>query len=335
MPQPATSTSSQYYLLDSIRLPVLDDLLAVNHLIEKELISSIPLIQTITQHIVQSGGKRLRPLLVLLSAKACGYSEDLEHHELATIVEFIHTATLLHDDVVDASDLRRGKKSANALFGNQASILVGDFLYSRAFQLLAKRNNIPIMRVLAHTTNQIAEGELWQLMNRHDADIDETTYHQVIRRKTAELFAAAAQVGAIIGSDQAPIRQAMKTFGLHLGMAYQMIDDLLDYSADPHETGKNIGGDLAEGKVTLPLIYAKQRASVAQAKQIRRAIQEGGFNNLEEILTLIESTQAKKYTLQCAQEEAQLAQSQLHLLNPSPYRDALKTLTEFVVSRHF
>ncbi|CAN7950639.1 unnamed protein product, partial [Ixodes hexagonus] len=228
-------------------------------LILSELSSRVPLVQTITHHIVQSGGKRLRPLVVLLTARACGYNKGVEHQELAAIIEFIHTATLLHDDVIDKSDLRRGEKTAHAIWGNQASVLVGDFLYSRAFQILARRSNIPVMKVLANTTNQIAEGEVWQLMNQNDPNIDETTYYEVIRRKTAQLFSAGTEIGAIIGTEEEPLRKAMTAFGLHLGLAYQIIDDLLDYSEDASELDKNVGDDLAEGKATLPLIYAKQK----------------------------------------------------------------------------
>ncbi len=320
--------------LESLRKPVADELRATDALINQELASNVPLIQTIMAHIVHSGGKRLRPLLVLLSAKACGYEQDTEHHELAAVIEFIHTATLLHDDVVDHSNMRRGQQTANALWGNSSSVLVGDFLYSRAFQILARRDNIPVMRVLANTTNQISEGEVWQLMNQHNADINEATYYEVIRRKTAQLFSAAAEIGGLIGQDPSWVKP-MAEFGLHLGMAYQIIDDLLDYTASLEEIGKNIGDDLAEGKATLPLIFAKQHAKPKEAEQIRSAIQNGGLNNLPEILSIIESTNAKNYTYACASKAADSALTVLQQLPHSPYRNALETLTSFVVSRHY
>lgn len=264
---PMATATADSALLKALRAPIEKELQAVDALMAQELCSTIPLIQTVTERIIQCGGKRLRPLLVLLCAKACGYDHDTEHHELATVVEFIHTATLLHDDVVDSSELRRGSQTSNSLFGNPVSVLVGDFLYSRAFQILAKRNNIPVMKLLAHTTNQISEGEVWQLMNRHDPDIDERTYLEVIRRKTAELFAVSAKIGAIIGTQNTSLYPILFDFGLHLGMAYQIIDDLMDYTADVKVMGKNIGDDLAEGKVTLPLIFARLNSDPSDHKR--------------------------------------------------------------------
>ncbi|MBW5803126.1 octaprenyl diphosphate synthase [Coxiella endosymbiont of Ornithodoros amblus] len=321
--------------IESLRQPVRKDIEAVDALVVKELSSDVPLIETITQHIIQSGGKRLRPLVVLLTARACGYRQDVENQELATVIEFIHTATLLHDDVVDKSTQRRGQKTANALWGNSASVLLGDFLYSRAFQILARRSNVPVMKILATTTNQISEGEVWQLMNQNDPDIDEATYYEVIRRKTAQLFSAAAEIGAIVAAKNKTWQKSMAAFGLHLGMAYQIIDDLLDYSKDASALDKNVGDDLAEGRATLPLIYAKQQAQPAQAEHIREAIKNGGLNGLQWIMKLMDETRAREYTQQCALRQAEKAHTYLQQLPPSPYRDALNALTQFVVSRHY
>lgn len=321
--------------LIDIRQPVHADLRAVDELIKSALISNVPLIQTIVEHIINSGGKRLRPLVVLLTAQACGYQGGHEHHELAAIIEFIHTATLLHDDVIDRSLLRRGQETSNAIWGDQASVLVGDFLYSRAFQILARRSNIPVMKVLANTTNQIAEGEVWQLMNQHDPDINETVYREVIRRKTAQLFSAATEIAAIIATPDLALHQAMADFGMELGMAYQMIDDLLDYTANAEQMGKNIGDDLAEGKATLPLIYAKQKASAKEADYIRQAIQEGKLEDLTAIIKIIQSSGACDYTLNCAQQHAQNAKNLLHQLPASYARTSLENLTDFIVERNY
>lgn len=326
---------STFPTIKNLSQPVENDLQAVDALILSELSSYVPLIQTIAYYIIQSGGKRLRPLVVLLTAHACGYNKGVEHQELAAIIEFIHTATLLHDDVIDKSNLRRGEKTANAIWGNQASILVGDFLYSRAFQILARRDNIPVMKVLANTANQIAEGEVWQSMNQYDPDINETTYYEVIRRKTAQLFSAGTEIGAIIGTKEESLRKAMTAFGLHLGLAYQITDDLLDYSEDSSELDKNVGNDLAEGKATLPLIYAKQKTKPAQAKLIREAIKTGSLDDLKTIMRIINETKARKYTQQCAIREAEKAQTYLQALPLSIYRDTLKALTKFVIHRRY
>ena len=326
---------STFPTIENLSQPVENDFQAVDALILSELSSHIPLVQIITHYIIQSGGKRLRPLVVLLTAHACGYNRGVEHQELAAIVEFIHTATLLHDDVIDKSDLRRGEKTVNAVWGNQASVLVGDFLYSRAFQILARRSNIPVMKVLVNATNQIAEGEVWQLMNQNDPDIDETTYYEIIRRKTAKLFSAGTEIGAIIGTKKEPLRKAMTAFGLHLGLAYQIIDDLLDYSEDASELDKNVGDDLAEGKTTLPLIYAKQKTKPTQAKLIQKAIKKGGLDNLKTIMQIIDETKARKYTRQCAIKEAEKARTYLQALPLSIYRDALEALTKFVIYRRY
>lgn len=319
--------------MQSLPFPVKRDLEAVDALMLKELSSNIPLMQKIAHHIIQSGGKRLRPLIVLLTAHACGYDQNVEHHELAVVIEFIHTATLLHDDVIDKSNQRRGQQTANMIWGNSASVLVGDFLYSRAFQILAKRNNISIMKVLANTANEIAEGEVWQLMNQNDPNIAESTYYEVIRRKTAQLFSAAAEIGAIIGTKNEAVRKAMASFGLYIGMAYQIIDDLLDYSENPFKLDKNIGDDLAEGKVTLPLIYAKQHTTLQKAELIREAIKKGGLGNLQSIMQIISDTRAREYTQQRATQEIAKAQIQLQKLPLSHFRHSMEALATFIVNR--
>lgn len=321
--------------LGQIRQPILEDLEAVDQLIVNELSSKVGLIKTIAQHIVKSGGKRLRPLIVLLSAKALGYKRDTEHYELAAIVEFIHTATLLHDDVVDKSKLRRGQQTANDIWGNEASVLVGDFLYSRAFQILARRDNIPVMKILANTTNQLSEGEVMQLINQRNPDITESDYREIIRRKTAQLFSAAAEIGAIISTDNAAMHKTMAEFGLHLGISFQMMDDLLDYTANTEKLGKNIGNDLSEGKATLPLIYAMNHAKPEQAELIRRTIERGSLDNLDTIILAINETNSCDYTLNCAKHHTKLARALLNNLPASPYCDSLKILTEFIVSREF
>jgi len=328
--------TTQTDLLSQIRHPVRDDLKATDILICHELISRVPLIQTITQHIVSSGGKRLRPLLVLLSAGACSYEKnDNEHHELAAIIEFVHTATLLHDDVIDESKLRRGKATANAQWGNQASVLVGDFLYSRAFQILARRSNIPVMKCLADTTNAIAEGEVWQLMNQNNPDISIDDYYQVIHHKTAKLFASAAEIGAMIAEQNESTRAAMANYGLQLGMAFQILDDLLDYCSDAKTMGKNIGDDLAEGKVTLPLIYAMQTAPTQQADEIRHAITNASIENFHSILQTLKATNAIDYSRAQAQNYADQAMTMLDHLAPSAYREALSQLVTFAVARSY
>lgn len=322
--------------IDQIREPVLKDLQATDQLICTELFSNTPLIQEITRHIINSGGKRLRPLLVLLSARACGYEGDGgEQHELAAIIEFVHTATLLHDDVVDASTLRRGKDTANALWGNQASVLVGDFLYSRAFQLMTRRNNLAVMKCLANTTNAIAEGEVQQLMNQHDPDISEENYFQVIYHKTAKLFESAAEIGAMISNQPKQVQEAMAAYGNHLGMAFQIADDLLDYLATKETLGKNIGDDLAEGKVTLPLIHAMQFGSNEQKELIRGAILKGNIEELPKILLALESTQSIEYSQQKAAFHAETADQALAVLPNTPYRKSLERLAAFAIKRQF
>ncbi len=310
------------------------DMVAVDTVIRDRLASDVVLVRQVAEYIVQSGGKRLRPMLVLLAAGALDY-RGKHHHELAAVVEFIHTATLLHDDVVDESDLRRGRETANALFGNAASVLVGDFLYSRAFQMMVEVGEMRIMRVLSAATNVIAEGEVLQLMNCHDADVDEARYLQVIRYKTAKLFEAAMQLGAIIGGASPELEARMSDYGMHLGTAFQLIDDVLDYSGAEAETGKHLGDDLAEGKPTLPLIYVMQNGSPEQAACVRQAIENGGREDFANVLAAIHATGALDHARRAAKVEADLATRAIDPLPASPYKDSLLELCLFAVARSF
>lgn len=309
------------------------DMKAVDAVIRARLHSDVVLVRQVAEYIVSSGGKRMRPALVLLVAGALGY-RGTHHHELAAVVEFIHTATLLHDDVVDESALRRGRDTANAMFGNAASVLVGDFLYSRAFQMMVSVDDMRVMRVLSDATNVIAEGEVLQLMNCHDADVDEARYLQVIRYKTAKLFEAAAQLGAILGNADAQVERAMAAYGTHLGTAFQLIDDVLDYSGQEADTGKHLGDDLAEGKPTLPLIYAMQHGSQQQSACVRRAIEEGGRDDFPAVLAAIRETGALDHARRQAELEAQLARQAIECLGASNYKKALLQLTFFAVERN-
>lgn len=310
------------------------DMKAVDAVIRTRLHSDVALVQQVAEYIINAGGKRLRPSLVLLSAGALGY-RGTHHHELAAIVELIHTSTLLHDDVVDESDLRRGRETANALFGNAASVLVGDFLYSRTFQMMVDVGDMRVMRVLSDATNVIAEGEVLQLMNCHDADVDEARYLQVIRYKTAKLFEAAAQLGAIIGGASLEVEQRMSDYGMHLGTAFQLIDDVLDYSGAEVETGKHLGDDLAEGKPTLPLIYVMQRGTAEQAACVRQAIENGGRDDFPAVLAAIRETGALEHARAQAKVEADLAANAILTLPASPYKDSLLELPLFAVARSF
>ncbi|WP_287462713.1 polyprenyl synthetase family protein [Accumulibacter sp.] len=310
------------------------DMTAVDAVIRQRLHSDVALVRQVAEYIVHSGGKRLRPALVLLAAGALDY-RGTHHHQLAAVIEFIHTATLLHDDVVDASNLRRGRQTANALFGNSASVLVGDFLYSRAFQMMVAVHDMRIMQVLSDATNIIAEGEVLQLMNCHDADVDEEGYLQVIRYKTAKLFEAAAQVGAIIGGAGVDIEKAMAVYGMHLGTAFQLIDDVLDYSGAELETGKQLGDDLAEGKPTLPLIFVLQNGNPQQAASVRRAIEDGGRDSLPEVLAAVRETGALEYARRRAAAETELAARALAAVPASQYRDSLLELCLFAVARTY
>ena len=320
--------------LEAIRAPIAADLLQVDEVIRRRLDSDVLLIRTIANYIVASGGKRLRPALVLLAACAFG-AEGGAKHELAAVIEFIHTATLLHDDVVDESSLRRGRKTANAEFGNAASVLVGDFLYSRAFQMIVAAGSLRVMKVLADATNVIAEGEVLQLLNVRDADTDEQKYLRVIRYKTAKLFEAATQVGAILGNAAPEAEAALAAFGMHLGTAFQLIDDVLDYSGDLHETGKNLGDDLAEGKPTLPLIYAMRAGDEGERKLVRHAIEHGGKDDLEGVMAAIHRVGALDYARERAREEAATAITLLAHLPDSACRDSLLQLAHFSVERKF
>ncbi len=317
-----------------IQALVSEDMKAVNALIQKRLSSQVALINQLGHYIINSGGKRLRPILLLLSARAFGY-EGGHHYQLAAVVEFIHTATLLHDDVVDASEMRRGKQTANSLWGNEASVLVGDFLYSRAFQMMVEVDSMKVMEILAEATNVIAEGEVLQLLNCQNPDTTEQEYLEVIRRKTAKLFEAAAQLGAVLTGQSPREEQALAAYGRHLGTAFQLIDDVLDYNADPETSGKNIGDDLAEGKPTLPLIYALQHSNSRQRELLRQAIQHGGRERIGEVVQAIHQTSALEYSMEAARREAEKAISALAQLSVSRYNDALKTLAEFSVNRAY
>lgn len=309
-----------------------DDMQAVNRLIAASLESDVALVSQVSQYIVMSGGKRLRPLIVLLAARALGYDGE-QHIRAATIVEFIHTATLLHDDVVDSSSRRRGKDSANTVFGNQASVLVGDFLYSRSFQMMVDIDDMRVMQILADATNTIAAGEVMQLMNVHDPDTTEDDYRQVIYRKTARLFEAGAQIAAVLAARDPADEAAMIKYGQNLGTAFQLVDDALDFDASPEELGKNLGDDLAEGKATLPLIYAMRAGSEIESTLIRQAILEGGLEQLDNIQAIIQSTGALDYTARRAHEAADIAISVLSDIPDSEYKQALISIAEFAVQR--
>jgi len=310
------------------------DMQRVDALIRQRLASDVVLINQIADHIIASGGKRLRPMLHVLAAGAAGYTGE-QHAKLAAIIEFIHTSTLLHDDVVDESDLRRGRQTANALWGNAASVLVGDFLYSRSFQLMVELDDMRIMRILANTTNTIAEGEVLQLLNIGNANVDEAAYLAVIERKTAVLFAAATELGGILGGLPDAQTAALREYGMQLGYAFQIADDLLDYISDADTLGKNIGDDLAEGKPTLPLIYALEKASPEQASSLRHAIEHGGLDSLDRIIASIRDSGALERTRDRALAHAQAARDALATLPASAYKDALAVLADYSVQRTF
>lgn len=331
---PITSPDEVRVDLADIRSLVAGEMAIVDRLIKERLRSDVSLINQLAAYIIHNGGKRLRPLTVLLAAGACSHKGD-GRVALAAIVEFIHTATLLHDDVVDDSDMRRGKATANEIWGNQASVLVGDFLYSRSFEMMVELGSMRVMEVMAETTNQIAEGEVMQLMNCHDPDISEAEYLETVRRKTAKLFESAAQLGAVISNQSSAIELAMAKYGIHLGTAFQFIDDVLDYSADSEQTGKNIGDDLAEGKPTLPVINALHRGTEAQRGTLREAIEHGGRHYIDGVLAAIESTGSLAYTARRAREEAELAQRALAILPDTPYKQGLLDLAVFAVERSY
>jgi len=319
---------------EAIKALVQDDLRAVDREIEARLQSDVALIHQMGAYIIHSGGKRLRPVIVLLGSRAFGYGGPAAI-KLAAIIEFIHTATLLHDDVVDASEMRRGHTTANTIWGNEASVLVGDFLYSRAFEMMVEVNNMRVMEILAQTTNTIAKGEVMQLLNCHDPETTEERYIEVIRNKTAKLFQAAAQLTAVISDQDQKTESAMAAYGLHLGTAFQLIDDALDYGRDNHNLGKNIGDDLAEGKPTLPLIYSLRQGDNQQREIIRSAIEEGGLAQIEAVMDAIESTGSITYTARRAEDEAKQALKALAAVPDSPFKQALHDLAHFSVHRNY
>lgn len=311
-----------------------DEAKAVDQLIINELSSDVILINQMGHYIVGNGGKRLRPMLLLLVAKALGIVND-KHLILAAVIEFIHTATLLHDDVVDESDLRRGKESANAVWGNAASVLVGDYLYSRAFEMMVRTGNMRVMEILSKTTTAIAEGEVLQLLNCNNPETTENKYLEVIARKTAILFSAATRLGAVVAEAPPEVEDSLGLYGQHLGIAFQLIDDALDYTANQEDLGKNIGDDLAEGKPTLPLIYAIQNGTESEAKIIIEAIKNGDRDAFNDVYTVVKRTNAITYTEQRADEEAQKAIAALNLLPESDYKEALILLAKFSVQRNY
>ncbi|MES9906653.1 MAG: octaprenyl diphosphate synthase [Sedimenticola sp.] len=320
--------------IPAIRELIADDMEAVNALILNRLHSDVVLINQIGHYIVNSGGKRLRPMIVLLAARALDYQGE-KQIDMAAVIEFIHTATLLHDDVVDESELRRSRETANAVWGNAASVLVGDFLYSRAFEMMVDVNMMRVMEILSHATNRIAEGEVLQLLNCNDPDTSEEKYREVILRKTATLFEAGTRLGAVLCGAGEAEEQALADYGMHLGIAFQIIDDALDYSTSNEEIGKNIGDDLAEGKPTLPLIRAMAVGAPEQRAALREAIEKGGREHIDQVMKAIESTDAIEYTSRLAEEEADKAKAAIAGLPDTPYRSALSALADFAVKRKY
>ena len=308
------------------------DMLSVDGLINSRLSSGVPLVGQVAEHIIMAGGKRLRPVLLLLMAGALGY-KGTDHHKLAAVIEFIHTATLLHDDVVDDSNLRRGRPTANAMFGNPASVLVGDFLYSRAFQMMVECQNLRILDIVAEATNVIAEGEVMQLMNMHDASLDVDAYLRVIRSKTAKLFEASTRLPAVLTQSSAAVETACAQYGQALGTAFQVIDDVLDYDGDAALMGKNLGDDLREGKATLPLIVAMQRGNPAQCALVKHAIEQGDVEALADIMHIVRETGAMQATREAASAEAQLALNALRVLPDSLYKEALSDVASQLLNR--
>lgn len=313
---------------------VADDFNAVDGIIRKQLTSHVPLVEKIGDYIVSAGGKRLRPLLVLLSGSALGYRND-QLRLLAAIIEFLHTSTLLHDDVVDASGLRRGRSTANSLWGNAPSVLVGDFLYARSFEMMVELASMPVMRIISQATRVIAEGEVLQLSKIRDASTTEETYMEVIRGKTAMLFEASSHSAAVLAGASAEQAEALRQFGDLLGIAFQLVDDLLDYRGDAETLGKNVGDDLAEGKPTLPLIYTMREGTSEQASLVRKAIQKGGIEDLSSILDAVEAAGALDYTARLARDHADRAIACLDVLPDNEYRDAMIELTRFAVARTY
>lgn len=333
----AATSATPIATLDDIRALCSGDLEALDTLIHSALSTDVPLVSEVSNYIISAGGKRLRPLIVILAARAIAGPDmpGSRHISAAAIIEFIHTATLLHDDVVDGSKKRRGRDTANAVFGNQASVLVGDFLYSRAFQMMVGIDNMAVMQVLADATNTIAAGEVLQLMNVGDPDTTEDSYRQVIYRKTARLFEAGGDIAAVITGSPPSVREALTVYGRELGVAFQLVDDALDYSASEQELGKNLGDDLAEGKPTLPIIHAIRQSDGERRDMLREAVSEGRVDRLDEIVAAIESTGALEYTRVRAQDAAEAAIDALSVLPQSDYRDALEAIAEFSVARRF
>jgi octaprenyl-diphosphate synthase len=327
------SNSSALIDFDAIKNLTSAEAAAVDQLILNELSSDVVLINQIGHYIISNGGKRLRPMLLLLAAKALGKTHD-HHLVMAAVIEFIHTATLLHDDVVDESELRRGQESANAVWGNAASVLVGDYLYSSAFEMMVRTNNMRVMEILSKTTTAIAEGEVLQLLNCNNPDTTEAKYLEVIARKTAILFSAATRLGAVISNTDKATEDALAAYGQHLGVAFQLIDDALDYKATTEDLGKNLGDDLAEGKPTLPLIYAIANGTADEAQIIVNAIKNGSREAFNEVYAVVKNTKAIEYTEQCAQQQAQLAIESLNCLPDSIYKEALTQLARFSVQRN-
>ena len=318
----------------SMLAPVADDMRRLDLLIGERLESDVPLVRQVAQYIVAAGGKRLRPALLLLACGALGYRGEARL-TLAAVVEFIHTATLLHDDVVDESALRRGRQTANAAFGNAASVLVGDFLYSRAFQLMVSVGSMRVLEILAQATNVIAEGEVLQLMNTHNVDLDEAAYLQVIQRKTAKLFEAAGQLGAVLGGADPEREAALARYGMHLGTSFQLIDDVLDYMGDRSVIGKNLGADLSEGKMTLPLIRAAAVGTAAEAALIRTAIATGGASDFTPVMDVLDRTGALDYARDRAVAESEAGAAALASLPPSPHKENLLELASFAARRTY
>lgn len=318
---------------NEITSPIVADMSAVNAVIRREMNSEVPLVNQVAEYIISAGGKRMRPVLLLLMANAFGY-RGTHHHELAAVIEFIHTATLLHDDVVDESSLRRGKQTANALFGNAASVLVGDFLHSRSFQMMVNVGHVRVMQIVADATNVIAEGEVLQLLNMHNPDVDEAAYLRVIRSKTAKLFEAAAQIGALIGGANDAQVDAAGEYGRSLGTAFQLIDDVLDYSGNTEEIGKNVGDDLREGKPTLPLIFLMENGSAQERELVRSCIENGDEEHFNDILSAISTSGALDYTRQAAEKAAQQASDAIAAYPDSEFKTSLQQLAAFSVSRN-
>ena len=333
MPDPTTTKPK--IQLDDIKTIVSQELIELNDFLSNQITASIPLTTEVVQHIMQSGGKRIRPLVVLLCTKATGARPDPIAIELAAIIELVHAATLLHDDVVDKSDLRRGCTTANAQFGNQAAVLVGDFLYSRAFQLLANHNNLTIIRLMTNTGNIITEGEVLQLTNQFDINLTVEQYNEVIYRKTAILFESAAQIAAITQTNNTAIHQAMAQYGKQLGITFQIIDDVLDYSIDATDLGKQLGDDLKTGKITLPLIHALKHSPPDTQHRLQDIIRQSDQSQFPQVIEALKRTEAYDYCYQQADHAARLAKKALEIIPDSPYKDALHNLVDFALARKY